>query len=121
MSCDVAENGSDSGKVTSDDIKAVNITPPYAPERQKTIPPSQIFEKTVLPLNSGRRSEKREGLSACALALAFSQVAFAQANRLGRDFDQLVVLNKLDAVFQRAFDRRRDLDRILLAADAEVC
>ena len=43
-----------------------------------------------------------EPLAAGALALALGQVALAQANRLGRDFDQLVVFDELHTVFQRA-------------------
>src|SRR5687767_1894254 len=60
------------------------------------------------------------GLAAGALALMFLQVALAQAHALGRDLDQLVLLDELHAVFQRQVDRRRDLDRVLLARDPEV-
>jgi hypothetical protein len=55
-----------------------------------------------------------------ALAVVFLQVALAQAHALGRDLDQLVVLDELDAVLQRQLDRRRDLDRVFLARDTEV-
>jgi hypothetical protein len=43
------------------------------------------------------------------------QVALADADRLGRDLDQLVVGDELDRVLERELDRRRDLDRVFLA------
>jgi hypothetical protein len=42
------------------------------------------------------------------------------ADRLRRDLDQLVVGDELDRVLERELDRRRDLDRVFLAGDAEV-
>ena len=51
-----------------------------------------------------------------ALAVVLLQVALAQADRLGRDLHQFVVVDELDRVLQRQLDRRRDLDRVFLAA-----
>src|SRR5256885_5130297 len=46
-----------------------------------------------------------------ALALVLGQVALANADALGGDFHQLVVLDEFHRVFQRQVDRGRDLDR----------
>jgi hypothetical protein len=54
------------------------------------------------------------------LAVVFLQVALADADALGRDLHQLVVGDELHRVLERQLDRRRDLDRVFLAADAEV-
>jgi hypothetical protein len=48
------------------------------------------------------------------------QVALAQPDRLRRDLDQLVVVDELDRVFERQLDRRRQQDRVVLAAAADV-
>src|SRR5690606_42066436 len=54
------------------------------------------------------------------LAIVLLQVTLAQADGLGRDLDQLVVLDELDAIFQRQVDRGCDLDRVFLAGHSEV-
>mgnify|MGYP000949930658 CR=1 FL=1 len=46
------------------------------------------------------------GGAAHALALVFREVAFAKTDRLGRDFDQLVVGDELDGRFERELDGR---------------
>src|ERR1044071_8106237 len=55
-----------------------------------------------------------------APALVLSEVALAQPDRLGRDLDQLVVADELDRVLEREPDRRREQDRLVLAAGADV-
>jgi hypothetical protein len=55
-----------------------------------------------------------------ALAVVLLQVALADADRLRRDLHQFVVGDELDRVLERQLDRRRDLDRVFLARDAEV-
>src|SRR5690606_2312210 len=53
-------------------------------------------------------------------ALVLFQKALAQANALGRDFDQFIVLNELHTVLEREVDRWRDFGCIFFASDAEV-
>src|SRR6187402_2228633 len=47
-------------------------------------------------------------LTAGATTLVFLQVALAQTDGLRRDFDQFVVVDKLNRVFQRHLDRRHE-------------
>ena len=62
------------------------------------------------------RVARAQAARARLLALVLLQVALADADRLRRDLDQLVVGDELDRVLQRQLDRRRDLDRVFLAA-----
>ena len=41
-----------------------------------------------------------------AAAFQFAQVTFTQANGLRRDFNEFVIVDKLDRAFQRQLDRR---------------
>src|SRR6476469_952690 len=60
------------------------------------------------------------GFAARALALVFLQKPLADADRLRRDLDKLVVGDELDRIFERQADRRRQQDRIVLAGRADV-
>jgi hypothetical protein len=44
--------------------------------------------------------EAESGISAGTFAFMLFQETLAQANTLGRDFNQLVIINELDAIFQ---------------------
>ena len=48
------------------------------------------------------------------------QVALADADRLGRDFDQFVVVDEFDCRFQRQLDRRGQAHRFVGAGRADV-
>src|SRR5262249_58877450 len=54
------------------------------------------------------------------LALVGDEMALANADRLGRDLDQLVVGDEFDGVLQSQRDRRREKDRLVLARGADV-
>src|ERR1700674_2162211 len=55
-----------------------------------------------------------------ALAIVLGEESLAQADRLGRDFHQLVVLDELDGGLERELDRRREGHRLVLARGAHV-
>src|SRR4051812_15472336 len=55
-----------------------------------------------------------------ALALVFLEEALAQADRLRRDLGELVVADELHRVLERERDRRREVDRLVLARGADV-
>ena len=86
-------------------------TPSWSERRRAA--PRQSTDSEATKGASGRFARR-------LLALVLLQVALADADRLRRDLDQLVVGDELDRVFERQLDRRRDLDRVFLAGDAEV-
>src|SRR5438876_7165906 len=64
---------------------------------------------------------RRRGLAARgAPALRLLEQALAQADRGGRDLDQLVVRDELDRILERQLDGRGEEDRIVLAGGADV-
>src|SRR5881398_3581388 len=68
-----------------------------------------------------RSGQGRRGLAARgAPALRLLEQALAQADRGGRDLDQLVVRDELDRILERQLDGRGEEDRIVLAGGADV-
>src|SRR4051812_19322952 len=55
-----------------------------------------------------------------AFALVFEQLALADADVLWRHFDEFIVGDELDRVFEREIDRRREDQRVVLAGGADV-
>ena len=55
-----------------------------------------------------------------AAAFQFAQVTLAQADGLRRDFNKLVIVDKLDRAFQRQLDRRGQAHGFVSAAGADV-
>src|SRR3954452_6592184 len=55
-----------------------------------------------------------------ALAVVGVEEFFAQANRFGRDLDQLIVLDIGQRLFQRHPDRRRQAHRLVLGGGADI-
>ena len=77
-------------------------------------------------MKTERRIKERRGLNrrsrsfaAGALAFVLFEMALAQADAFGGDFDEFVVFDEFHAVFQRQLDGGRDFDGVFLAADAE--
>src|SRR2546421_3811620 len=76
-------------------------------------------EGGVAPTNARSRHER--GLApGGGLAFVLFQKAFADADRQRRHFDELVVGDELDRVFQRELDGRREQDGIVFAGGADV-
>src|SRR5436305_15100721 len=68
-----------------------------------------------------RSGQRRRGLAArAAPAFRLLEHALAQADRGGRDLDQLVVRGELDRILERQLDGRGEEDRIVLAAGGQV-
>src|ERR1700759_4140652 len=61
------------------------------------------------------------GLLLEALALVLLEVALAQADRLGRDLDELVVVDELDRRLERELARRRQRELLVGGRRAGVC
>ena len=55
-----------------------------------------------------------------AAAFQFTQITFAQANGLRRDFNEFVIVDKLDRAFQRQLDRRGQAYGFVGTAGADV-
>src|ERR1700744_2577133 len=62
----------------------------------------------------------RDGPAARPTAYMLLQVTFAQPDRLRRDFDELVVVDELDRVFERHLDRRHETHGFIGARGAHV-
>ena len=55
-----------------------------------------------------------------AATFQLAQVTFAQADGLWRDFNQFVIVDKLNCAFQSQFDRRGQADGFISTAGADV-
>src|SRR5438132_9548896 len=69
---------------------------------------------------AGSSSQVLSSLATGSLALVRDEMPLADADRLGRDLDQLVIGDELDGVFERELNRRRKRDGFILARGADI-
>src|SRR6266481_2710855 len=67
-----------------------------------------------------RLSDRLRRLATRLLALVLEQIPLANADRLRRDFDQLVVGDEFHGVFKRELDRWRQRDGFVLAGSTDI-